>query len=165
LQLQKCNIASVDFVPVTFDEAAADVLRDRLRHDVGARPATKDVDRRQSPSARHFCNELHVSTALFALSGRWFVLLIFTHSEAIIHLMREYGCRKWNLATTKWERPMPTEDCPFKVVKTNGSDEVLARAVNLIIGKAAFETAKRMYPRDVLEYRNGAQVIERSGGE
>jgi hypothetical protein len=58
---------------------------------------------------------------------------------------------------------MPTEDCPFKVVKTNGSDEVLARAVNLIVGKAAFETAKRMYPRDVLEYRNGAQVIERSG--
>jgi hypothetical protein len=45
------------------------------------------------------------------------------------------------------------------------SDEVLARAVNLIIGKAAYETAKRMYPRDVLEYRNGAQVIERSGGE
>jgi hypothetical protein len=37
-------------------------------------------------------------------------------------------------------------------------------AVNLIIGKAAFETAKRLYPRDVLEYRNGAQVIERSGG-
>ena len=59
---------------------------------------------------------------------------------------------------------MSTEDCPFKVVKTNGSDEVLARAVNLIIGKAAFETAKRMYPGDCLEYRNGAQVIERSGG-
>ena len=59
---------------------------------------------------------------------------------------------------------MSTEDCPFKVVKTNGSDEVLARAINLIIGKAAFETAKRMYPGDCLEYRNGAQVIERSGG-
>jgi hypothetical protein len=51
------------------------------------------------------------------------------------------------------------------VVKTNGSDEVLARAINLIIGKAAFETAKRMYTRDVLEYGNGAQVIERSGEE
>jgi hypothetical protein len=56
-----------------------------------------------------------------------------------------------------------TEDCPFKVVRTNGSDEVLARVINLQIGRAAFETARRMYPRDVLEYRNGAQVMERSG--
>jgi hypothetical protein len=59
--------------------------------------------------------------------------------------------------------PCPPRTAPSKWVKTNGSDEVLARAVNLLIGKAAFETAKRMYPRDVLEYRNGAQVIERSG--
>jgi hypothetical protein len=56
------------------------------------------------------------------------------------------------------------QDCPFKVVKTNGSDEVPARSVNLIIGKTAFETAKRLYPWDVMEYRNGAQVIERSEG-
>jgi hypothetical protein len=53
---------------------------------------------------------------------------------------------------------------PSSPDRTNGSDEVLARAVNLIIGKAAFETAKRMYPRDVLEYRNGAMVLERTGG-
>jgi hypothetical protein len=58
---------------------------------------------------------------------------------------------------------MFSEDCPFKVVRTNGSDEVLARAANLLIGRAAFETAKRMYPRDLIEYRRrGAQVIERS---
>jgi hypothetical protein len=54
------------------------------------------------------------------------------------------------------------EDCPFKVVRTNGGDEVLARAANLLIGWAAFETAKRMYPRDLIEYRRGAQIIERS---
>ena len=53
---------------------------------------------------------------------------------------------------------MATEDCPFKVVRTNGSDEVLARAINLQI------TAKRMFPKDLIEYRNGAQIIERSGG-
>jgi hypothetical protein len=58
---------------------------------------------------------------------------------------------------------MFAEDCPFKVVRTNGSDEVLARAANLLIGRAAFETARRMYPRDVLEYRQGAQVLDRSG--
>jgi hypothetical protein len=56
---------------------------------------------------------------------------------------------------------MSSEDCSFKVVRTNGG-EVLARAANLLIGKAAFETAKRMYPTDLIEYRKGAQVIERS---
>jgi hypothetical protein len=55
---------------------------------------------------------------------------------------------------------MFAEECPFKVVRTNGSDEVLARAANLLIARAAFETAKRMYP--LIEYRRGAQVIERS---
>jgi hypothetical protein len=60
---------------------------------------------------------------------------------------------------------MFAEDCPFKVIRTNGSDEVLARAANLLIGRAAYETAKRMYPSDLIEYRKGAQVIERSGGE
>jgi hypothetical protein len=57
---------------------------------------------------------------------------------------------------------MFSEDCLFKVVRTNGSDEVLARAANLLIGRAAFETARRMYPRELIEYRRGAQVIERS---
>jgi hypothetical protein len=57
---------------------------------------------------------------------------------------------------------MYAEDCPFKVVRTNGEDEVLARATNLLIGRAAFETAKRMYPRDLIEYRKGAQIIEKS---
>jgi hypothetical protein len=57
---------------------------------------------------------------------------------------------------------MFAEECPFKVVRTNGSDEVLARAANLLIGRAAFEKARRMYPKDVLEYRRGAQVLERS---
>src|SRR5271154_5405057 len=68
-----------------------------------------------------------------------------------------------NLSMTQAEGSMFAEDCPFKVVRTNGSDEVLARAANLLIGRAAFETARRMYPRDVLEYRRGAQVIDRSG--
>jgi len=58
---------------------------------------------------------------------------------------------------------MPTEDCSFKVVRTNGSDEVLARAINLQIGRAAFETARRMFPKDLIEYRNGARIIEPSG--
>jgi hypothetical protein len=60
---------------------------------------------------------------------------------------------------TDGQRRLPVQS----IVRTNGSDEVLARAINLLIGRAAFETAKRMYPRDLLEYRHGAMVIERSG--
>jgi hypothetical protein len=57
---------------------------------------------------------------------------------------------------------MYAEDCPFKVVRTNGSDEVLSRAANLLIGRAAFGTAKRLYPKDLIEYRRGGQVLQRS---
>jgi hypothetical protein len=42
---------------------------------------------------------------------------------------------------------MLSEGCQLKVVRTNGGYEVLARASNLPIGRAAFETAKRKYPR------------------
>jgi hypothetical protein len=31
--------------------------------------------------------------------------------------------------------------------------------LNLLIGRAAFEMARRMYPRDLIEYRRGAQII------
>jgi hypothetical protein len=33
---------------------------------------------------------------------------------------------------------MFAEECPFKVVRTNGGDEVLAQAANLLICRAAF---------------------------
>ena len=56
---------------------------------------------------------------------------------------------------------MPDE-LPFKVVRTNSHDEVLARAANLLVGRAAYETARRMYPTDQIEYRKGAQIIERA---
>jgi len=57
---------------------------------------------------------------------------------------------------------MLEEDLPFKVVRTNSHDEVIARAANLVVGRAAYETARRLYPRDHIPYRNGAQVFERS---
>jgi hypothetical protein len=43
----------------------------------------------------------------------------------------------------------------------NRHHEVHARSINLLLGRAAFDTAKR---KDRIEYRKGAQVIERSGG-
>jgi hypothetical protein len=30
---------------------------------------------------------------------------------------------------------MYAEECPYKIVRTNGGDEVLARAANLLIGR------------------------------
>ena len=54
------------------------------------------------------------------------------------------------------------DDLPFKVVRTNSHDEVIARAANLLVGRAAYETARRMYPKDRIDYREGAHVIERS---
>jgi hypothetical protein len=32
-------------------------------------------------------------------------------------------------------------------------DEVIARANNLLVGRAAYETAVRLYPRDRIDYR------------
>ena len=57
---------------------------------------------------------------------------------------------------------MLAEDLPFRVIRVNSEDEVLARATNLIIGRAAYETAVRLFPKDTIQYRNGAQVIARS---
>jgi hypothetical protein len=60
---------------------------------------------------------------------------------------------------------MYLEELPFKVVRVNGHDEVVARAVNLIIGQAAYETARRLYESERVDYRHGAQIIASSGPE
>ena len=48
------------------------------------------------------------------------------------------------------------------MIRVNSQDEVIARANNLIVGRAAHETAVRLYPRDVIQYREGARIIARS---
>jgi hypothetical protein len=60
---------------------------------------------------------------------------------------------------------MHPEDLPFRVVRINSHDEVLARAANLIVGRAAYETAVRMYPEDTIQYRDGARIIAQSDRE
>jgi len=40
----------------------------------------------------------------------------------------------------------------------------IARANNLLVASAAYETAVRLYPRDVIQYRDGARIIARSDG-
>jgi hypothetical protein len=60
---------------------------------------------------------------------------------------------------------MHPENLPFRVIRVNSEDEVLARANNLIIGRAAYETAVRLYPKDLIHYRDGARIIARSDEE
>ena len=57
---------------------------------------------------------------------------------------------------------MLPENLPFRVIRVNSEDEVIARANNLIVGGAAYETAVRLYPKDLIHYRHGARIIERS---
>jgi hypothetical protein len=40
-----------------------------------------------------------------------------------------------------------TDELPFKVVRSNGTDEVLARAVNMLIARGAYREAACMHPR------------------
>ncbi len=54
---------------------------------------------------------------------------------------------------------MSSENLPFKVVRTNGSDEVIARAADLVVGRAAFERAAALHRKDVIKFRSGALVI------
>jgi hypothetical protein len=54
-------------------------------------------------------------------------------------------------------------DEAFQIVKVHGaSDEVLARADNYEIGRAAFEKALFVYPQAHLELRQGARIILKS---
>jgi hypothetical protein len=52
-----------------------------------------------------------------------------------------------------------TEDLPFKVVRSNGHDKVLARAMNLLVARAAYREAAHLYPENLIELRQGARVI------
>jgi hypothetical protein len=57
---------------------------------------------------------------------------------------------------------MSDDGLPFKVVRTNAHDEVMARAENLLVGRAAYEKARELYPRDRIDCRCGARAIERN---
>jgi hypothetical protein len=56
------------------------------------------------------------------------------------------------------------DELPFKVVRAHDHDhdEVLARAVNLLIARHAYREAARLYLEDLIELRQGARVIEKS---
>jgi hypothetical protein len=70
--------------------------------------------------------------------------------------------RSWRM-----KDPTMSDDDPlrFKVVRTNGHDDIVARASDLIVDRAAYETARRLYPNERADYRDGARVIARSEPE
>jgi hypothetical protein len=55
------------------------------------------------------------------------------------------------------------ENLGFKIVKTNGGDELIARIGNYEICKAAFEKALFLCPNEHLQMRQGARVILKIG--
>src|SRR5258705_11734006 len=60
----------------------------------------------------------------------------------------------------------PMDELPFKIVRMHGAkDEVIARAENFLICKAAFEKALFVYPDAHLEMRQGARIILKSKEE
>jgi hypothetical protein len=48
------------------------------------------------------------------------------------------------------------------VVRSNGTDDVLTRAMNLLIARGAYHVAACLYPDELVELRQGARGIERS---
>jgi hypothetical protein len=72
------------------------------------------------------------------------------------------GLDSWFALCSSWRM----EELSSKVVKVNPAyDEVIAYAGKLLVGRAAYETAVRMYPRDVIHIRQGARVIDKSREE
>lgn len=51
--------------------------------------------------------------------------------------------------------------CRSKIVRVDSYD-IVARAANLLVGWAAYETARRMFPAERVDFRDGARIIARS---
>jgi hypothetical protein len=52
----------------------------------------------------------------------------------------------------------------FKIIRTNGHDELIAETDNLHVGRAAYDEARRLYPKDLIELRSGARPSRASSG-
>jgi hypothetical protein len=76
--------------------------------------------------------------------------------------VKSFGVRFAFEAVADKRRTAFRHGLPFRILRSNGHDEILARATNLPIGRAAFETAAGLYPRDSIVYCHGARIIERS---
>jgi hypothetical protein len=57
---------------------------------------------------------------------------------------------------------MTDDYLPFRVLRSNVDDELLARAINMVIAKGAYSAAAQMYPDDKIELRQGARVSKKA---
>ena len=57
---------------------------------------------------------------------------------------------------------MNADDLPFRVVRDSGRDEVLAKADNLLVARAAYQKCAELYPDDLILLKHGIRVIEKS---
>ena len=53
-------------------------------------------------------------------------------------------------------------DLPFKIVRTNAHDVVIGQTTNFLIARTAYEMAVKLFPKDCIELRQGARIIEKS---
>jgi hypothetical protein len=53
-------------------------------------------------------------------------------------LDRKFSLCSKTASNVKEELPMLPENLPFRVIRANSEDEVIARAANLIVGRAAY---------------------------
>jgi hypothetical protein len=73
------------------------------------------------------------------------------------------GCVLYLFCEQMEDTAMPDDDdLRFKIVRVNSHDEIVARACNLLIGRAAYETARRLYEGERVDYRDGARIISSS---
>ena len=54
------------------------------------------------------------------------------------------------------------DDLPFKVIRINSRDEVIALCSHPMVGSAAYEIARQLYPKDRIQYSNGTEIIAES---
>jgi hypothetical protein len=55
-------------------------------------------------------------------------------------------------------------DQNFKVVQVEGGrDELVATANNFLIARAAYDTAVSLWPKALIELRQGARVVQKNG--
>jgi hypothetical protein len=64
-----------------------------------------------------------------------------------------------------WTAMPDSDPLHFKVVRTNGHDEIVARANNLIVGRASQRNTRRLYPNERVDYRDGERIVARSEPE
>ena len=54
------------------------------------------------------------------------------------------------------------DELPYKVIISNGNDELLARAARFELAQAAYLRAVSILPKKLIELRHGARIIQRS---